>query len=300
MNYAIIDVGSNTVKMTLYAADKTLIKKYSHPTALLSYVKDSVLTPIGVQRLISTLADFQSKAKKQENTALFAYATASLRGLSNQDEVTAAIRDALGIEIRIVSGEEEAGLSFDGIAEGSGYDPYENTVFDLGGGSLEVITQENGSFTAHSFPVGALRMHLAFVKNVLPTKDELSAIYHHVQHLAEEKKLVKNRGEALAVGGSLRALSHILAHQSGIHYDENKPYPVTREDAVAFLKAIATADQKTKLLLLDLEPKRIHTIPTGLCAFLALLDLTEHQAFTVVSGGTREGYLNRIIKKETV
>ena len=300
MTYAMIDIGSNTVKMTVYAADKTLLKKYTHPTSLLSYIEDGALTAIGVARLIGTLADFKAKAEKETDAAIFAYATASLRGLTNCDAVTRAVKDALGITIDMVSGEEEAKLSFDGIAAVSGKDPYSHTVFDLGGGSLEVAAIKSGALRAHSFPVGALAMYLRFVENILPTKDEIFSIYHHVQTLAKSVSLPVRQGEALAVGGTLRALSHILAHQKGEKYDENKPFTITREEAIDFLSQIARGDKATKLLLIDLEPKRIHTVATGLCAFLALLDLTDHDAFCVVSGGTREGYLEKIIKQESL
>lgn len=299
MNYAMIDIGSNTVKMTVYAENKTLLNKYTHPTALVSYIENGALSEVGINRLIATLAQYQKIAANESDTRLFAYATASLRGLSNRDAVTDAVKNTLGIVIDVVSGEEEAKLSFDGIAAVSGFDPEGNTVFDLGGGSLEVATLQNGILSAHSYRAGALLMHLQFVKNILPTGEELSAIYSHVQSLAKNDTLPKNYGKALAVGGSLRAFSTVHAHLKGEHYTEELPYTVTREEAIAFLEKVASCDKGVKTALIDLVPTRIHTVASGLSAFLALLDLTGQTAFTVVSGGTREGYLMKITTKET-
>lgn len=299
MNYAMIDIGSNTVKMTVYGADKTIIKKYSHPTSLLSYIENGALTAVGIARLLATLTDYQSRAER-DGARVYAYATASLRDLSNRDGVVSYIKERSGLAIDVVSGEEEARLSFDGIAAVSGIDPTSHTVLDLGGGSLEIAAYENDSLVAHSFRFGALAMYLRFVKNILPTREELSTLYGAVTAEAASVPLPKNRGNALAVGGSLRAFCHILAHTKGEKYDETRPYFVKREEAEAFLKKVTDADRATELMLIELEPKRIHTVTPGLCAFLALLDLTGHRDFTVVSGGTREGYLDRIIKKETI
>lgn len=293
MNYAILDIGSNTVKMSVFDRAKTLLGKYSQPTALLSFVENKRLSDAGITKLSETVAGYQKIASEKYAAKVYAYATASLRGLENTDTVIKAVKAATGIAIDLVSGSAEASLAFDGIAAVSGIDPYADTVFDLGGGSLEIAAKTPDGFYTRSYPVGALAMYLAFVKNILPTKEELHAIYEHVHSLLDPAT-PKKHGKALAVGGTLRSLCHILAHEQGKHYDEKHAYTVTRDEAIDLLSRIVRCDKKTKLSLIALTPKRIHTLAAGLTAFLALLDLTEQKAFTVVNGGTRDGYLNKI------
>ncbi len=294
MNYAILDIGSNTVKMSVFDAEKKLLAKYSQPTSLLSYVEKRCLTDEGIEKLTDTITGYQKTALEKHTAKICAYATASLRGLTNAELVMESVKNATGIAIDLISGDDEARLAFDGIAAVSGIDPYGDTVFDLGGGSLEIAACKDGSFYTRSYPVGALAVYLAFVKNILPTKEELSTIYAHVKGLIDPNT-PKKRGKALAVGGTLRALCLLLAHDQDTHYDEKLPYTVTRGEAIDFLTKIVNCDKKTKLLLISLTPKRIHTLAAGLTAFLALLDVTGQTGFTVVNGGTRDGYLNKIL-----
>jgi exopolyphosphatase/pppGpp-phosphohydrolase len=150
-----------------------------------------------------------------------------------------------------------------------------------------------------AFALGALKTYLGFIKNVLPTENELLAIYRYAKERFEEAALIPPKADAsLAVGGTLRAVCTLLASERGEGYDENKPFTVTREDAVSLLQKIVSLDRKTKLTMLEKIPQRIHTVAPGLSVFLALLDTLSLTAFTVVSGGVREGYLEKIIKKE--
>ena len=294
MNYAILDIGSNTVKMSVFDSDKTLLSKYSRPTALLSFVKDQTLSGQGIATLTETVAGFRKTAEEKHAAEVHAYATASLRGLTNTAAVIEAVKAATGVGIDLVSGDYEAKLAFDGIAAVSGIDPYGDTVFDLGGGSLEIALCQADGFYTRSYPVGALAMYLTFIQNILPPREELQRLYTHVSALIEPTT-PKHHGKALAVGGTLRALCHILASQKGERYDEKLPYTITREEAIAFLTQAVHCNTQLKLALISLAPKRIHTLATGVTAFLALLDKTGQESFTVVNGGTREGYLNSLI-----
>ena len=297
MRYAIIDIGSNTVKMTLY--DETvMLRKYSQSVYLLSYVENGMLNPAGIEALCRVLTAYRTVALR-EQARLFAYATASLRGLSNQAEILNTVTALLSIDIDVISGEEEARLSLRGIAVASGIDTDSKPFFDLGGGSLEVVLPTPSGLLASSFALGALKTYLGFVKNVLPTESELRAIYRHAKGLFEEAALIPtNADDALAVGGTLRAVCTLLANEKGEEYDENKPFTVTRQDAVSLLQRIASLDHTTKLVMLEKIPQRIHTVAPGLSVFVALLDTLSLTTFTVVSGGVREGYLEKIIKKE--
>lgn len=296
MTYAILDIGSNTVKMSVFDANRTVIAKYSQPTALLSYVQAGRLSPEGIAKLTETVANYRKTAEGKHSASVFAYATASLRGLSNTDEVIATVNEKTGVLIDLVSGELEAKLAFDGIAAVSGEDPYTDTVFDQGGGSLEIALQQDGGFYTRSYPLGALAVHLRFVKNILPTKDELRRVYAYAQSLIDPDT-PKLHGRALTVGGTLRAVCRVIAAEKGESYSEKRSYTVTRDEAIALLERIVNCDTQTKLMLISLVPKRIHTLATGLTAFLALLDTSGQTAFTVVAGGTREGYLNKVISE---
>ena len=297
MKYAVIDIGSNTVKMSLFSENKTLIQKYSQSVRLLSHIENGSLTQIGTETLIHTLKTFQLFLLAYEPIHTVCYATAALRAVANRQAVTDAVKNETGLTVDVLSGEEEAALSLKGIALVSGINTEKAAFFDLGGGSLEVVIPRGTAPCIHSFPLGALRLYHAFLHTVYPNAEELQAIYHHAQTLADKEKLPCHSGRVLAVGGTLRAAASLLAHCEGKRYDETLPYVITRDMLVSLLSDIVTGDSTTRQVLSEHLPERKHTLAPGLCAFLALLDAIKADTFTLVNGGVREGYLAKITER---
>lgn len=293
---AIADIGSNTVKMSLFRNDGTLVWEASRPVGLVGHLEKDMLTEAGIQALIDTLGRFQKKAEK-EKTALHPFATASLRLAKNREEVLRRVKEATGLTVDLVSGEEEAMLSLTGVSAVSGCSLSNGILMDLGGGSCEIIaTREGRIASADSLPVGALALHKKFVKNILPTKEELEAIRHYTKDLADAAGINAKAPQILAVGGSIRAAAGFHAFRFG-KVKGDAPYDMTLEEMETLLCEVAAMSMDTKRALLSLCPERIHTMPAGLAALTELLSRMEGRVLTVVRGGAREGYLQKLLKQ---
>lgn len=292
MKIAIADIGSNTVKMTVFDEDNNIVFKKSKPVGLIGYIKDGILSEEGITLLTDTLAAYYLLALKQGADTLYPFATASLRAAENSDEVITHVKRTLALTVDLVSGEEEAALSLAGVSLAGDVTLENALLLDMGGGSCEVISKEK----ALSFPIGSLALFRRFVSGILPTKEELTRVYGYVKGLIATETLPHGRGELLAVGGTLRAFCQFHAAVYGKSFSEERPYTVTREELVRLLTLTCEKSLETRMTLIRLIPERMHTFATGLTAVLALADTLGKDRFTVVSGGAREGYLMKIRK----
>ncbi|MBQ4120807.1 MAG: hypothetical protein IJD35_02200 [Clostridia bacterium] len=296
MNYAILDIGSNTIKMTIFSGEGEILLRKSTAAGLISYVKNGILTEDGITLLADIMLQYDKIARDTGAERLYPFATASLRAASNHQEVIDEIEKRTSYKIDLVSGEEEAALSYYGVCKTLPDSKGPMILLDIGGGSLEIVAPHH--HLATSLPVGALAMYVKFVKNILPTKEELEEIYRHTQTLAQNAGITKKSEDVCATGGSLRAFCRFHAHVFKKTFSNDANYTVTREEIVQLLTRVADMDLETKLTVIRLLPERTHTFATALTAILAILDTLGASCLTVVAGGAREGYFMKIKQKE--
>ena len=296
MNYAILDIGSNTIKMTIFSEEGEILLRKSTAAGLISYVKNGILTEDGITLLADIMLQYDKIARDTGAERLYPFATASLRAASNHQEVIDEIEKRTSYKIDLVSGEEEAALSYYGVCKTLPDSKGPMILLDIGGGSLEIVAPHH--HLATSLPVGALAMYVKFVKNILPTKEELEEIYRHTQTLAQNAGITKKSEDVCATGGSLRAFCRFHAHVFKKTFSNDANYTVTREEIVQLLTRVADMDLETKLTVIRLLPERTHTFATALTAILAILDTLGATSLTVVTGGAREGYFMKIKQKE--
>jgi len=296
MNYAILDIGSNTIKMTIFSEEGEILLRKSTAAGLISYVKNGILTEDGITLLADIMLQYDKIARDTGAERLYPFATASLRAASNHQEVIDEIEKRTSYKIDLVSGEEEAALSYYGVCKTLPDSKGPMILLDIGGGSLEIVAPHH--HLATSLPVGALAMYVKFVKNILPTKEELEEIYRHTQTLAQNAGITKKSEDVCATGGSLRAFCRFHAHIFKKDFSNDANYTVTREEIVQLLTRVADMDLETKLTVIRLLPERTHTFATALTAILAILDTLGASCLTVVAGGAREGYFMKIKQKE--
>jgi len=297
MNYAILDIGSNTVKMTVFSEAGEILLRKSTAAGLISYVKNGILTEEGIDLLANIILQYDKIARNTGAERLYPFATASLRAASNHQEVIDEIEKRTSYTIDLVSGEEEAALSYYGVSMNLPEKKDGMILLDIGGGSLEIVSPKHNLAT--SLPVGALAMYVKFVKNILPTKEELEEIYRYTKMLAQNAGITQKSEDICATGGSLRAFCHFHAHIFGKTFSNDTNYTITRKEITQLLARVTEMELETKLTLIRLLPERTHTFATALTAILAILDTLGASTLTVVTGGAREGYFMKIKQKDT-
>ena len=115
MIYAVIDLGSNTIRMNVYRLRNgkfRLLFSKKATVGIVSYVKEGRLSREGVMEICSTLDAFRKVLEHLQIDHCSVFATASLRNIDNTEEVIEQVRKKTGMTIRLISGEEEGRLSF--------------------------------------------------------------------------------------------------------------------------------------------------------------------------------------------
>ena len=201
MHCAIVDIGSNTVRMCVYCVEQSCsfvqIHKESRTLELLSHVENGVMNARGTQLLVDTLQAFSACLSKLNIPTLHAhaFATAGFRKLQDASALCARIYAETGWQIEVLSGEEEAACSFAGLL--LRYPTAQKgTMIDMGGGSTEFLKFDQGEQTqAISKPFGCVSLRKQFVAGQIPTQEEASSIRVFVTDTLQ--KLEYATGEAL-------------------------------------------------------------------------------------------------------
>ena len=152
MKYAVIDIGSNSVRLMLWA-NGTLYKKVCTTRLAEGLSASGSLCPSAMERTARAVADFCAEGKK-EGARVLAFATAAVRSSANGGAFCALVKSLCGLDVDVVSGEEEAMLGLCGALGNA-----DGGVIDIGGASTEVILRKDGLIRMSvSLPIGAVRI----------------------------------------------------------------------------------------------------------------------------------------------
>ena len=294
MKCGIVDVGSNTIRLSIYHWEgqkfKLLMNK-KEMAGLAGYIKNGLLSDSGILVSCRVLAGFKALLRNFDIADLYVFGTASLRNIVNTEEALETIEAVTGIKVEVLSGADEAAFSFLGATVGGGA-PGSGMLADVGGGSTELVAYQDGAITSGcSLPMGSLSLFTKHVSGLFPTKEERKAIRSDVKEELERAKTAGLRCKHLTgVGGTFRAAAKLCNDLSGADPD-NRIIPAG--EIHALYKGLKKGDQDTLRQILRSVPDRVHTILPGLAILTAILDAYEVSTVSVSACGVREGYLLR-------
>ena len=300
MKCGIVDVGSNTIRLSIYHWEgqkfKLLMNK-KEMAGLAGYIKNGLLSDSGILVACRVLAGFKALLRNFDIADLYVFGTASLRNIVNTEEALETIEAVTGIKVEVLSGADEAAFSFLGATVGGGA-PGSGMLADVGGGSTELVAYRDGAITSGcSLPMGSLSLFTKHVSGLFPTKEERKAIRSDVREELEKAKTAGLRCSHLTgVGGTFRAAAKLCNDLSGADPD-NRIIPAG--EIHALYKGLKKGDQDTLRQILRSVPDRVHTILPGLAILTAILDAYEVSTVSVSACGVREGYLLRRVMEGT-
>lgn len=302
MLYAIVDLGSNTMRLCIYEKnDSGLRSIFEKKTmaGLVNYIKNERLSTAGINRTCAILEEYKLYTSNFgiNDKELNVFATASLRNIVNTKEVIDKIKETTGLKIELLSGEEEATLDFMGAIKVFQGDS--GVLVDIGGGSTELVSFKDRQIQyATSMPVGSLNLYVNYVKKILPKEEERELIREHVAEALKSLELKREAAPCICgVGGTMRAAAK-LSNQIFGYPKEN--ITVKTSDIKEILQMIHNSKKQTIAPVLQVIPDRIHTIIPGLIAVDTIAGFYEAEQIVVSRYGVREGYLYERIIKENV
>lgn len=289
---AIIDIGSNTIRMNIYEVDDGAINKLLSKKKMLgmsNYVEDDKLTDKGIKKCIKVLADYKDTLEKMHIEEIYPFGTAGIRNIKNSDEVIQRIADSTSIKIDLISGESEADCVYRGVS--SIYDATNCGIVDIGGGSTEIIIVEDGNVKNEiSMPIGSLNLHHSYINTtIFPQKDEVKEIKRHIRSVMNDYKIFKlPKGmKFYGVGGSIRAAGEIAEEYFGLDDDEH----FSKEHVKGIIDKIMEKDTEILRVMLKECLDRIHTQTPGMLILNELMKELKIDSISVSAAGVREGYI---------
>lgn len=282
-NVAVIDIGSNSIKVLVAARDaggQLLAVFHKSLDARISAgisAAEPRLSEAGMTRGVAAVQQLLALAAVHQPARTLLVATSAVRDAANGTEFRARIRAATGHEVRILTGAEEAnaigrGLTTDAALAGLA-DFY---VFDLGGGSLECLAFRARSIDqALSLQLGCVRLMEKFVPDPAgPFRPESeAAIASHVAATLRGAGLLLDAARAaIGTGGSVATVRAIFGARSGLSLEETSPV-VTVVQLRALLDLLAPMTLETRRTVPGLPPGRADVFPTALATILAVAEV---------------------------
>lgn len=292
MRHAIIDVGSNTIRTVIHNIDKethTVIHNASIFAEIIKYTENNRLNPEGIRKLSDSLSEMARICSEFECGNIHCFATASLRNIENSAEVLEHIRNASGININIISGEDEilydlAGLmSAENITDGIG--------LDLGGGSCQIFTFSSKALkNSVSLPIGSLKMYDKFAY-MGDNKKILRAISEYAGSLLSEYEEFQNTGfdKIYAIGGTARVAAKVYSELMQMEYSS----VISKENI-----SVLISDERVHDILSKLSPERKNSFFAGCAVLNTICSYTGASYISAVQAGVREGFLYSVLLKD--
>lgn len=297
MKYALIDMGSNSIRLTVYDIERSAFRilfKEKIMAGLAGYVENGALTQDGIDCACQSLREFLNTLNLLDIDHLAVFATASLRNVSNTEQAVEQIRLATGIQVEVLSGVMEAEYGFYGAANDVKTDS--GLFVDIGGASAELALFTGGKLEkAESVPIGSLRLYRDCVKTILPGKESRRRIEKSIRKAFKESNLkeIPKQKQIVGVGGTIRATLRLCKKLYGLP-DGCRTF--TREQLEELTRYLCKNDQDAKDLILRYEPERIHTLVPGVLLLRYLMERYGVEEVTVSHYGVREGYLHQKIQ----
>ncbi|HEX9467333.1 MAG TPA: Ppx/GppA phosphatase family protein [Acidimicrobiia bacterium] len=279
---AAVDIGTNSVRLLVADADDDGANAKLHPldrrmriTRLGQGVdRTRVLASEAIDRTVEVLREYRRVLDEHAVAGLRATATSAARDAVNRGELFARVHDALGVEPELLTGEEEARLSFLGAtAELDAPAPY--LVVDIGGGSTEFVLGTDAPTGLVSLDLGCVRITEQFLHSDPPAPEELSNAVAAVRDLvADVPRAVPGAADAATLVGLAGTITTVAAIEQGLpEYDTERIHHFRLDKAAVedVFRTLATETAAQRAHNPGLEPGRVDVIVGGVVVLVGIL-----------------------------
>jgi len=300
MNAAVIDIGSNSVRLLIadYDGKRVLAGERQLITTRLGrgVAENGMLDGTSMRDTLLALKDFKKKAQGKNCDKILAFATSAVREARNGRDFLHIIKEHTGIDAEIISGDREAALSFRGARAGLGIEgPV--LVIDIGGGSTEFCLGDETAFKSISLPMGAVRLTQNYLASDPPAAGEVRAATSAVDELlsgfmAGMPPVIRDRYmTAVGTGGTITTLAAM--EQSLAVYDPAKVHGfcVKFKDVEDIFEKFCRLTVEEKKKVPGLMPQRADIITAGILILRQIMQKLGFFMIKVSESDLMEGYI---------
>jgi exopolyphosphatase/guanosine-5'-triphosphate,3'-diphosphate pyrophosphatase len=262
---------------------------------------DGQLSKAGEKALLKAVQDACDQAEKQGCDELMALVTSAIRDATNGLEVLERIRERTGVDLQVLTGEEEARLTFLAVRRWFGWSAGRLLVLDIGGGSLELASGvDEDPDVALSLPLGAGRMTRLFLPAArdggrpdLAALAELEAYATDLLTPAAGK--LRNAGPPDLVAATSKTFRTLARLTGAAPYSAGLQVPreLTRDGLAQLVAFVSRIESSALAELRGVSPDRAHQVPAGAVVAAATLQLLHVRCVRICPWALREGVILR-------
>ncbi len=295
-------MGSNTVHLLVVDAHSGArpLPAYSHKAELrLAELLDAdgAISPEGVDQLAATVAEAVQVSEDQGVEDLLPFATSAVREAANAEHVLTRVADETGVKLDVLSGEDEARLTFLAARRWFGWSSGQLLLLDIGGGSLEIAYgQDEEPDAAVSLPLGAGRLTGAWLPGDPPGPDDVRVLRRHVRaeiaRVAGEFNRFNPPDHVVATSKTFRQLARI----GGAARSAEGPYvkrQLTRSSLEEWVPRLAAMPAAERAELPGVSEGRARQLLAGALVAEGALDLFRVREVDICPWALREGVILR-------
>ncbi len=302
MRISAIDIGTNTVLLLVADVQGTALRpvEHGHSIARLGQGVDEHrnITQEAMDRVGKVLDEYVAISKAHSAEQIVVCGTSALRDARNRDEFLRYVRKQLGLNVKILSGKEEAELTYMGaLSEFPGQQQGEFAVIDIGGGSTEVIAGTRSAISASvSLDIGCVRLTERFLKEAPPEPSAMKQCSAMILELSGSLPIMRPSAMLIGVAGTATTLAAIDLNLT--HYD-----PLRVSGHVLSLTAIQRIFDQLSVKSLDelkavpqIHAGRADIILAGVIILIELIKKMGRDEITISDRGLRYGFALREAK----
>jgi len=291
---AVIDVGSNSVRLVLYRIEGRSIWTVFNEKVLAGLGRDlnstGRLSPEGATAAMAALRRFQMVVGRISRDRIFTAATAAIREAGDGPAFAEQVASETGLPLRVLSGLEEARYAALGVLAGA--PAQTGLVGDLGGASLELTPiGPDGAGAGTSLPLGPFSFRAA-------GDSDLEGLRREVDQRLTGLEAFRTR-HFHAVGGAWRNLALIHMHMTGYPLRVVHQYEMSRTEALNACRFIASQSKKSLEAVEGVSRKRAETLPHAAVVLERLILRLDIQTVYLSAYGVREGLLFEAMDQAT-
>lgn len=287
--HAAIDLGTNSSRLLVCAADGTVLERHTKVTKLGAGLgATGRVQPDAIDRTVDCLRAYRSLLDVHQVPLdpkhVLPFATSAARDATNRDELFDAIETVLGVRPVLLSGVEEGRLAFAGATAGldarrNGYGEDElDMVVDIGGGSTEFVVGVAGRdpVGALSVDAGCVRFTEKYLSELDPPGPEalsgaVSVMRAHLDDVDRELPAAKQATRLIGVAGSITTAAAVEIGMSTYDREKVHHFVLTRAAAEDVFRTLATERRADRAANPGLPPDRVDTIVAGVLILVTVL-----------------------------
>jgi exopolyphosphatase / guanosine-5'-triphosphate,3'-diphosphate pyrophosphatase len=283
MRRAVVDIGSNSTRLLIADVDDSrisdVLERRTEITRLGAGVDaDGRLSEEAMGRVYAVLDDYAKLIERHRADDAVAVLTSAVRDAANGPEFADTVRSRWGIEPHVLSGDDEARLTFLGAA--SERDPHDDTpmlVIDIGGGSTEFVIGTRGEMDFHvSNQAGVVRQTERHLHSDPPTSQQVDALAADVRHIftrAVPEEYRRAVSYAIAVAGTATQMAAISQGLDPYDPDKVEGFVLSEPECRRILELLASKPLDERRKVRGLHPGRAPTIVAGAVILLEIMGL---------------------------